>query len=396
MRFNRFIREENIDESVIKKIKRVWTMLKAKIKGVISSTLSKLGFGDEVVITIPGLKNEDRIEIIGLSELLNEGALEAIKGNYNEALTCQYITNYDGKNGVYISKKYKKYISQIDKLVSEWDAKLKVAIKNYSNVINIIKIGSIDMSNYLIGTVLSEKGTIIGVWVDNLTFQEGVEFKGDIKLAVMKGNKEKIRDYSLKIYGTKSISLANSSPAALAGHLVGPKAKKEVENLINKDKDLLEMIRDAKESNKELKFAKKSGDDDYIDDMRMLRYDTRHRINPILAKILFDVLKPYEKEKLFGKNLLKLIGFTDKDTKILTSIVTKAGKHVILDEHPELDLSNIKLQLSGVSINVIGPTGKTIVSFGIKEGEQKKLSGKVSFASVKPADISKYNYIEFS
>ena len=70
--------------------------------------------------------------------------------------------------------------------------------------------------------------------------------------------------------------------------------------------------------------------------------------------------------------------------------VTTAKKSIIIDKHPDLDVSNIDLKLSGVSILVVGPTGKTIVSFGVKEGERKALAGKVSFADVDPVDLANY------
>ena len=42
----------------------------------------------------------------------------------------------------------------------------------------------------------------------------------------------------------------------------------------------------------------------------------------------------------------------------------------------------------GVSIKVVGPKGKTIVSFGVKEGERKAIAGKVSFADIEPVDLA--------
>ena len=62
--------------------------------------IKKLEPGEETVIEIPALKTEHKIEYMNLKDLLNEGALQAIKGNYNEALTCQYIYAQNGKKGV--------------------------------------------------------------------------------------------------------------------------------------------------------------------------------------------------------------------------------------------------------------------------------------------------------
>ena len=59
-----------------------------------------------------------------------------------------------------------------------------------------------------------------------------------------------------------------------------------------------------------------------------------------------------------------------------------------------LDVSNIDLRLKGVQILVVGPTGKTIVNFGVKEGERKALAGKVSFADVEPVDLANYPAFE--
>jgi hypothetical protein len=88
-----------------------------------------------------------------------------------------------------------------------------------------------------------------------------------------------------------------------------------------------------------------------------------------------------------------MLGFADKDTKMLMAITTDK-KSIIMDKHPDLDISNIDLRLKGVQILVVGPKGKTIVNFGVKEGEQKKLSGKVSFASVEPVDLANYPTFE--
>ena len=65
-----------------------------------------------------------------------------------------------------------------------------------------------------------------------------------------------------------------------------------------------------------------------------------------------------------------------------------SGNKMLRD--PDKNLSAASLKLSGVSILVVGPTGKTIVSFGVKEGERKALAGKVSFADVDPVDLANY------
>ena len=120
-----------------------------------------------------------------------------------------------------------------------------------------------------------------------------------------------------------------------------------------------------------------------IDKLRDERQIARTDINPRLAQISFDVITKFQKSnpKKFNENLLDILGFNDHDTKMLMAVTTKRGS-VIIDRHPELDLNNIKLVKTGVSIKVVGPTNKTVVTFGFKEGEKKAVTGKVSYASV--------------
>ena len=74
---------------------------------------------------------------------------------------------------------------------------------------------------------------------------------------------------------------------------------------------------------------------------------------------------------------------------MLLSVIKKSGKREIIAKHPDLDLSKIELvhPAGTVSIKVVGPNGKTIVSFGTKEGERKAVTGKVSFAGLEPEDL---------
>ena len=386
--------EVKLLKNIGSKLKRVWTSIKGKIKSLFSKKIKGLDPGEETVIKIPGLKTENKIEYMNLKDLLNEGALQAIKGNYNEALTCQYIYGKDGTSGVGITPKYKSYKSEVDNIVKKWDTDLKNAVtKNYSSAKSIIERGSVDMARYLIGTVLNEDAIIIGVYLDNLAFQGGVEFKADIQVAVMKEGKERLDAYSLKLYSGKSVGLANTSPKRLAGHLAGPKAEKDVENAIKNDSRLQKLMETAKKADKDRKQAKKDGDTKEYDRLFKVRQDARKPINPRLAEITYKVLKPYAKTTSFSENLLKLLGFGDKDTKMLMAVTT-AKKSVIIDKHPDLDVSNIDLRLKGVQILVVGPTGKTIVNFGVKEGEKKALAGKVSFADVEPVDLANYPAFE--
>mgnify|MGYP003121055243 CR=1 FL=1 len=376
--------------NVVSKLKRVWTSIKGKIKSLFKKKIKKLEPGEETVITIPALKTENRIEYMNLKDLLNEGALQSIKGNYNEALTCQYIYNQDGKKGVGITPKYSSYKSEVNNIVKKWDKDLKNAVdKGYAKAKKIIDTGSKDMAKYLIGSVINEDAIIIGVYLDNLAFQGGIEFKADIQVAVMKEGKERLDAYSLKLYSGKSVGLANTSPKKLAAHLAGSKAEKAVEDAIKNDSRLQKLIEMAKQADKDRKQAQKDGDKKEYDRLFKVRQEARKPINPRLAEITYKALKPYAKTPSFSENLLKLLGFADKDTKMLMAVTT-AKKSVIIDKHPDLDVSNIDLRLKGVQILVVGPTGKTIVNFGVKEGERKALAGKVSFADVEPVDLANY------
>ena len=113
------LNEAKFLKNIVSKLKRVWISLKSKIKSLFSKKLKNLGPGEEAIIKIPGLKIENRIEYMNLKDLINEGALQVIKGNYNEALTCQYIYNKDGSKGVGISSKYKTYKSEVDNIVKK-------------------------------------------------------------------------------------------------------------------------------------------------------------------------------------------------------------------------------------------------------------------------------------
>ena len=66
------------------------------------------------------------------------------------------------------------------------------------------------------------------------------------------------------------------------------------------------------------------------------------------------------------------MGFNDKETKMLMAITT-SKKSQIIAKHPDLDMDNITLEdpKGRVTLNIKGPTGKTIVTFGVKEGEKR-------------------------
>lgn len=391
------------------KLKSVWTSLKSKISDLFSDKLKNAELGDEIKITIPiEIKTE-------IEKELKEGALAAIQGNYNEVLVLLMLYSISVP-GVKIAAKYEKYRNDIVNSVEKWknDLKTKVSGDSFAKAEAIIKKGSEDMARYLIAEAVKNDSVIIGGYSDNLSFQRGgISSKADIQLFLKKKGKEVLQGYSLKLYTGKSVGLANTTAVGLATHLGGKAAGEAVKKAIKEDSRLRELIEIAKGFDKikqELKRLKKGGDSEKlakkelkklgyteqgmmgldIDVIDKKRNEARKPINPRIAEIVYKVLKPISKTPAFAENILNIMGFTDKDTKMLMSVVTvgkKGMKSEIIAEHPELDLSNIKLELSGVSINVKGPTGKVIASFGVKEGEKQAISGKVSFADVDPYEF---------
>lgn len=391
------------------KLKSVWTSLKSKISNLFSDKLKDAELGDEIKITIPiEIKTE-------IEKELKEGALAAIQGNYNEVLVLLMLYSISVP-GVKIAAKYEKYRNDIVNSVEKWknDLKTKVSGDSFAKAEAIIKKGSEDMARYLIAEAVKNDSVIIGGYSDNLSFQRGgISSKADIQLFLKKKGKEVLQGYSLKLYTGKSVGLANTTAVGLATHLGGKAAGEAVKKAIKEDSRLRELIEIAKGFDKikqELKRLKKGGDSEKlakkelkklgyteqgmmgldIDVIDKKRNEARKPINPRIAEIVYNVLKPISKTPAFAENILNIMGFTDKDTKMLMSVVTvgkKGMKSEIIAEHPELDLSNIKLELSGVSINVKGPTGKVIASFGVKEGEKQAISGKVSFADVDPYEF---------
>lgn len=391
------------------KLKSVWTSLKSKISSLFSDKLKNAELGDEIKITIPvEIKTE-------IEKELKEGALAAIQGNYNEVLVLLMLYSISVP-GVKIATKYEKYRNDIINSVEKWknDLKTKVSADNFSKAEAIIKKGSEDMARYLIAEAVKNDSVIIGGYSDNLSFQRGgISSKADIQLFLKKKGKEVLQGYSLKLYTGKTVGLANTTAVGLATHLGGKAAGEAVKKAIKSDSRLRELIEIAKGFDKikqELKRLGKGGDSEKLakKELKKLGYteqgmmgldinvidkkrnEARKPINPRIAEIVFKVLKPISKTPEFAENTLNIMGFTDKDTKMLMSVITvgkKGMKSEIIAEHPELDLSNIKLELSGVSLNVKGPTGKVIASFGVKEGEKQAISGKVSFAEVDPYEF---------
>lgn len=395
----------------VRKIKAVWTTLKRAIVKLFRSKVRKAKIFDTVEITIPRQVKED---IMNEMPILNEesGAIGAIKGNYNEALVCQFLFDHKGQ-GVNISKDYEKYRAGIKQTVNDWDSKLKVADqKSYSKNIKIIRKGSADMANYLISAAVSEEATIVGAYLDNLAFMDGIDFKADIRVAVMKEGKEILDGYSLKLYSNKTVGLANTTARGLCGHLGGAEAEKKFDALSKKDNTLHDLIAKAKGINNIKQDFKKhlKGDEKATNRLKTLRgltdadiekldlkvldaerKEARSPINTRVAALVYQVLKEYEGTETLGEKILDILGFNDKETKMLMAITTEK-KSEIIAAHPDLDLSQIKIEDPNgrVSINIIGPTGKKIVSFNVKEGEQRKVSGSVSFAGIDPEEYDEY------
>ena len=375
---------------VLKIIKRVWTKIKSKVKGLFANAMDNKLIGDVEEIIIPAQKVDfDKTN-------LSEDAIAAIKGNYNEALTCDYVIMKDGvpDSNVDISKKYRNEAIEIKKAKNKWRKDLEVAAKDtkqFEKEYSIIEAGSKGMANYLIGNAKLNQSTIIGIYLDNLAFQEGAEFKADIRVALQKGDELLLDSYSLKLYSSKSVGLANGSPVSFARLLVGDAAAERVATAIENDTELQSLISNAKDIVKQYKQAKKVGDTELQAQLFKARTDARNPINPRLAQILFNELDSAKGTPEFAENLLRMLGYEDKDTKMLMAVVKNPNKVEILDKHPELDLANIRLEISGVSIYVKGPNGKTLVTISTKEGERKAVSGRVSFAGIEPVDMSQFD-----
>ena len=321
---DRIINELKFAKPLVRKLKAVWKSLKSVIRGSFKKKLKKIDLFEPTVISIPSQVKEDII-MNGFNINESTGALAAIKGNYNEALVCKFIFEYQGSE-VNISKDYEKYRSGINKTVTDWDRQLKTALspKNYSSAIKIIRKGSADMANYLISTSVLEQATIIGCYLDNLAFQDGIDFKADIRVAVMKEGKEILDGYSLKLYSSKSVGLANTTARGLCDHLAGDKAAKEFDSVYKRDSELNQLVQKANDLNKIKQDHKQHlrGDEKATNRLKSLRgltdaqidaldqkqiekerKDAREPINPRVAAIVYDVLKPYSKTDEFSTNI---------------------------------------------------------------------------------------------
>lgn len=396
----------SINESLLSKIsgffKNTWGKIKSYFKGIIDRLITNgmgdLQPGEETDITIPASINKDNSGLES-PNAVSEGAIEAIRGNYNEALTVKYVIeknnapidivltenldeNYVVKV-VQLDADGKRYIPEVENVVKDWDKKLRAAAgSKYEEIRSVISLASNDMSSYIINSVGKNKGNILQIFLDNKSFLQGAEFKADIRLKVRKTSGEEVLDaYSLKMYQTKNVNLANSTKASLVRNLCGDAEADKFMKELNSDPKFKQMDKLAKETNLAVKHAKADGEDeDYINDLRNDREEARYPLNVYLAEKVANKLNSFyksspENKELFLKNLLKIMGYEDKETKFLMALVgpkqIKAGKSQIIDKHPALDFSDIDIvnDPGKVSIKVINKkTNKVLVNFVAKEG----------------------------
>jgi len=396
----------SINESLLSKItgffKKTWEKVKSYFRSVINilitNSMSDLEPGEETEITIPSSINKDKSGIESPNPV-SEGALEAIRGNYNEALTVKYVIQKNETpidivltediNENYVTKVVqlndagKRYIPEVESVVNIWDKKLRdVAGTKYEEIRSVISLASNDMSSYIINSVGKNRGNILQIFLDNKSFLQGAEFKADIRLKVKKSSGEEVLDaYSLKMYKTKIVNLSNSTKVSLIRNLCGEEESVKFTSELKSDKKFKDLDADAKEAEQGVKYAKNNNEDEeFINQLRKERTDARYPLNQYLAEKVANKLNSFyksspENKELFIKNLLKIMGYEDKETKFLMALVgpkqVKSGKSQIIDKHPALDFSDIDIihEPGTVSIKIINKkTNKPLVIFSAKEG----------------------------
>jgi hypothetical protein len=361
--------------------------------------MSDLQIGQETDIIIPASIAKEKSGIESSTDLQKEGAIEAIRGNYNEALTVKYViekndspidvvlTEHIDENYVIkvvqLDAEGKRYIPELESIVNDWDKKLRVAAgSKYEEVKAVISLASHDMSSYIINAVGKNKGNILEIFLDNKSFLQGAEFKADIRLRVKKVSGEEIlKAYSLKMYQTKNVNLANSTKTSLVRNLCGDNEADKFTKELSSDPKFKQLDKVAKETNLAVKHAKADGEDeDYINDLRADREEARYPLNQYLAEKVSNKLNSFYKstpqnKETFIKNLLRLMGYEDTETEFLMALVgpkqIKDGKSQIIDKHPALDFSDIDIvnDPGKVSIKIINKkTNKVLINFVAKEG----------------------------
>jgi hypothetical protein len=402
------------NESLLTKVsdilKSTWNKVKSYFKSTVSrlvdNSMADLSPGEETDITIPSSIAKDNTGLENPDSIKTEGALEAIRGNYNEALTVKYVIEKNETpidvvlteglvfKVVQLDANGKRYIPEVETTVNDWDAKLrKAAGSKYEQIRSVISLASNDMASYIINSVGKNKGNILQIFLDNKSFLQGAEFKADIRLKVKKSSGEEVLDaYSLKMYQTKQVNLANTTKNSLVKHLCGEDVAEQFMKELKSDPKFKELNKNASEANLAVAHAKKAKEsEDYLEALRGIRERARYPLNQYLAEKVANKLKSFytsstENRDKFIKNVLKVMGFEDTETKFLMALVgtkqVKSGKSQIIDKHPSLDLSDIDIvnEPGKVTIKIINKkTNKTLINFTAKEG--KNFAGFVDVLS---------------
>jgi hypothetical protein len=378
-----------IDEGLIDLIKGAWAKLKSHIASIFARETEDLIPGETIEISIPTSTLQEDMG----------GSIISAKGNYNEVLLCRKVMDKDGSPGVSIDKK--KYAEEIKKIDSRIIS-LESDIGKEPDSIELIKevnLSADAMSKYLIGQARKSGCIIKGIWLDNLAFKRDTEKKVDIRLELEKNGKELYDAYSLKLYRGAEVNLINTTPTGLIASLFGKKAALELKARFDNNKKLVDLIAGAKSIVREMNIAKKEKKSQvFIAELRAQRAILRKDINPIIADITHEFLLEYYKKdfELFCTNLLGVLGFHDKDVKIMLAIVKKlkSGDVVsLIDKHPELDLNKIRIvhKKGTVTISIKDDFGRIILNFIQNQGEKYNIAGKVKFDTSTAVDLSQFD-----
>ena len=384
-------------------------------------------------------------------ENIKEGAVEAIKGYYNESLTCLNIIKKHGHsinvNLLYESPSVEKNdemivvnlnnpnggsVKKIIDEVNRYNLLLKqLSGKKYEELLSIIQIASDNMSDHLINEVGLSGGVIREVILTGKTeISKGVSHKADIRLKITKNSVQSYKAYSLKMYSSKSLNLANLGSLSAVGKLTDLETNKNFLSELEKNKTYkmskvaylkVEALKNQFQSNKingktlisdlslipvpndidikklidaqieqiELINKSEQSKDAIVDNLREIRRIIGFSMNPIYSQYVYVAIKNYIKnidnKQNFCKNLLDILGFSDKDTDILLSVVgpkqIKLGKSEIITKHPELNLDDVDVTYKpgSVTIDVINTVNKkSLIKFTSKEGASV-LFGTVKF-----------------
>lgn len=410
---------ENILDNILKFISKGWQKLKSYITNLFEIAFNELKkdytFEKEYTINITPELSENINVAANLIKEAKSGAIDAMKGLYNEALVCEYIWEHKDISVVNIDKiKYKEFKNEFSTNINNYKSKIKD-----TKVISEIETGSRAMANYLINNAKIKGLIIVGV------FQSGkkttITEKKDISIIVRRGlSKEEILNYSLKLYSGKEIGMSNSTSLRTVYNLTAkdgvPPEKSKLTNIYTEKFELIlekkkqtdpkfkkyfNILSDIRKKMNALKNQVSINPElsDKIE-IKLNKYRKvvtllRNYINPIYAEIVFTILKEFSgddnNKKILVRNLLQLLGFTNMETKILLSIMKENSEgnkvvDAILDEHPDFDLSNINLTKPAKVTIRINNGQELIVKLNFSEGEKQKVKGLVSFKKVKSVD----------